>query len=136
MTASVAPGETGYPASPARIWLLRLLGFRFRRVSIFLLLLQVVLDVGVRGRRWGFARRGLGIGRCRQSVLTLLVGQFLEPGIHLDAQLVMHLLQVVNGHAHLCPHRTLVFLAAFYRGVDHLVIVRSNAGSVEHVARG
>src|ERR1039457_1428399 len=114
--------------------LLRLLGFRFRLVSLFFLLFQIFAHVRVRRRRGNVPSLGFGTGSGRQSVLSLLFGQFLQPGIHLDSQLIVHFLQVVDvdGHGH--AHGTLIFLAALYGGVDHVVIVRFVAGSIHHVA--
>src|SRR5208282_4241931 len=114
--------------------LLRLLGLRLRRVSVLLLLRQIAAYARVWCGCWDLTSLRFGIGSGRHSVLSLLFGQLLKPGIHRYPQLIVHLLDIVRGDSDRRAHGTLIFLAALYGGVDHVVIVRLVGSTVDHVA--
>src|SRR5208283_89882 len=71
---------------------LGLVGFALQALN-----LGLHVAVGL-GRRHVVGRDGAGVGCGRQTILALVVGQLLEPSVHLLAEVVMHLLQI--GHFH------------------------------------
>src|ERR1035438_9516169 len=96
------------PAGGLFSTLLRLLGFRLHLGRVLLLLFQIALYVRVWRWCWDFPSLCLGVGGSRQSVLSLFVGQLLQTSIHLYPQLIVHLLQVIDGYCDGSPDGTLI----------------------------
>jgi len=122
--------------TPCSALLVRLPSFRLRLVGFLVCLSQIAIYVRVWRRRRNFTCLSLGIRSRRQAVLALLLGECLEPCIHLDPQLIVHLLQIVDGDSDRLAASALILFTALDDCVHHVVTVRLVVGAIDHIASG
>src|SRR5579864_6972411 len=73
-------------------------------------------------------------GSRRQSTLPLILGQLCEAVVHLLAQMIVHVLEIVDAHGNLRTTRAISALAADHAHIYVLIPVRRIVNSPDHRA--
>src|SRR5947209_6897205 len=105
-------------------------------IGVCLLLFQRLLGALIRFRRRNVSRGGLGIGSLRQTAGALLLRQFTHAVLQPFAEVVVHLLQIVQRQRTFLSYRAIRFVAGDHFHLDVFVVIRSICGSLHYVAIG
>src|SRR5215469_13436047 len=134
--------QYSYPNSGGTASLLRpsarrsrlLFDVSFRLVCLGLLILQSLRGVGVRRGSCHFPILGSGIGSLWQPASSILFCQFLHAACDLLAEMVVHLLQIVERDRNLVPDRAIILLAGQHFYIEVVVFIRRIGNALDHIA--
>lgn len=104
-------------------------------VSILLLAIEVRFSCKIR-LRLPFQNRTCDcVWGCWQALLTLVVGELLQTFIDFFPELVVHLLQVVDGDCQLRAGAAIIPLAGAYKNFHSLICIGHIVNSRQDIAR-